>query len=377
MAWLWPDEASYALVGQDGPAHLDAEPLGTKAEAQAQPAQMLTLPTPAELLAPWHKALGTYTAAFYMEPLRPGRCLHLLLGRGAQVVGKVTIGLDDQARQSQARQLSLLMHLQQQPMAHLMLPELVQVHGQTAVCLPAHTTQTQLTRTHWSALQAWQAQTAKPCTLGSLAWWQATMARVEALADVPSLYPQLVPMLGTLAGRIHAETPILAGLHHGNFTPHYTGLADGKLLVWHWVQADMAAPLGLDALHFVWESYLATGRASFGLLQARLQAQAEPLAQMLTGFSKQQQILSALYLVDTVSRYMAQHKADDIHDPAVRRRLALYNDALRHCLQQPKPTKSGGAWRRVAAVASRVLLPWALRKSMYDYGQLVGSVGNG
>ncbi len=375
MAWLWPDEASHALIGQDLAECVEIKNDGPLAQGQAPAEQMLTLPTPAELLAPWHKALGTFTAAFYMEPQRPGRCLHLLLGRGAEVVGKVSIGLDDAARQSQAQQLSLLMHLQQQPLAHTMLPELVPVQGQTAICLPAHTRQTQLTQTHWSALQAWQAQTAKPCTLGSLAWWTAALQRVEALEDAPSLYPQLVPMLRILAERVQADMPVLAGLHHGNFCPKYTAVAEGKLLAWHWLQATMAAPLGLDAMHFVWESYLASGRVSFSLLQARLQALAGPLGPMLVGFSRHQQTLSALYLVDAVGRYMAGHKADDIHDAAVRRRLALYNDALRHCLQTPKAGKTGGAWGRVAAVATRILPQWAHRMATPQH-HLIGSVGH-
>jgi hypothetical protein len=87
--------------------------------------------------------------------------------------------------------------------------------------------------------------------LAESAWWMKLRARIRGVADPAAR--QTLTQAAEQIDAAYGQATLGFGFCHGDFTPWNLGQASGRLYVWDWENSVPDAPVGLDAVHYLFQ----------------------------------------------------------------------------------------------------------------------------
>ena len=153
-------------------------------------------------------------------------------------------------------------------------------------------------------------------------WWNDVSSRIDRLSSTPVSHALREATAFVTSSR--GDEEVAFGSWHTDWAPWNIAMEAGRALVWDWEQFQTDVPLGLDAIHFEIQ------RLVVGLAVAPRDAYAQVIRTapgLLAAFgvpSEQSVLTVALYLLESVSRY--------VHDGESGTRLSRVDLWLRETL---------------------------------------------
>jgi hypothetical protein len=93
-------------------------------------------------------------------------------------------------------------------------------------------------------------------TLAESPYWLSRTAEVERLTAASAPAGSLPALLLKTIGARHGEAELDFGFAHGDWVPWNMAETKNGLFVWDWERCESSAPVGLDAIHFLFQLYL-------------------------------------------------------------------------------------------------------------------------
>lgn len=133
-------------------------------------------------------------------------------------------------------------------------------------------------------------------------WWKRTLADAHAVAgrlDRPlRVNLERLAAFAAAAGDARVEV----GWSHGDWVPWNMDATGGTLSVWDWERAVRHAPVGLDAVQFLFQTELNLRRCSPEAAVGRVLAASEPALEPIGAPASAMPLLLGLHLLQTVVR---------------------------------------------------------------------------
>jgi hypothetical protein len=157
--------------------------------------------------------------------------------------------------------------------------------------------------------------------LGASRYLRSLRAAIEdALAEDPSIH-SVADGLENLERR-HGELVLAFGCWHGDWAPWNMASVDGRLFVWDWERSRDPVPVGLDVVHFHFQTaFQSNGRRVREAAQAASAASRAALGSLGVPERAEGAIIP-LYLMEIFLRYDEARRAGVLGDETVRAALA-------------------------------------------------------
>ncbi|MFY8034918.1 MAG: hypothetical protein ACOVMN_10395, partial [Flexibacteraceae bacterium] len=296
----------------------------------------------------WHKAMGTNELGIFTGTVGVNRKAVLAFGSATKTEWFVKLPLGINSAKLIQKEDLMLHNLQCFKFKNTQIPAILHLNdnyfAQQAL---SYTSQPkQLSAIHWSAFQEWKTETAKVEVLGKSAFWISLEAQFRKLILIKAhlKFPKHYELLRNIANGLDKNIEIFTGLSHQDFTPWNSGVENNSLKVWDWELANLTAPIGMDALHFVMQGEAMLNNASFKSIENSWQQVYVQLSNLLTGCPDHLENLKALYLLSQVSTYLeVYHKQEVLHTQALHI-LEVWEQALTVEAEKLRPIKQRTHW---------------------------------